>query len=95
MLINIGQLLAYTLVQTFGVSIFTLSLSRLHKIKSVYRLRIFFYLLMVNVAGAITFGIEPWLTTTKPVAAGIFLLGIPLGIGVHLYLFFTKLRQKR
>jgi hypothetical protein len=90
MLISIGQLLAYTLVQTFGVSIFTLSLYRLQKIAGVYRLRAFFYLLLVNTAGALTFGLTPWLQTSKPVAAGLFILGIPFMLLSHLWLFCRR-----
>lgn len=91
MLISIGQLLAYTLIQTFGVSIFTLSLYRLQKIPSVYRWRSFFYLLLVNAAGTMTFGLAPWLQTSQPVAAGLFILGIPFMLLSHLWL----LRKRR
>lgn len=90
MLITIGQLMAYTLIQTFGISIFTLSLYRLKKISSVYRLRAFFYLLLVNVAGTLTFGPEAWLKTSQPVAAGLFVLGIPFMLGSHLWLFLKS-----
>lgn len=90
MLINIGQLLAYTFVQAFGISVFTLSLYRLHKIRSVYRLRSFFYLLLVNTAGALTYGLAAWLKTSQPVAAGIFILGIPFMLGSHLWLLLKK-----
>ena len=90
MLISIGQLLAYTLVQTFGVSIFTLSLYRLKKTSGVYRLRSFFYLLLVNAAGAMTFGLEAWLQTSRPVAAGLFILGIPFMLISHLWLFLKS-----
>ena len=90
MLITIGQLMAYTLIQTFGVSIFTLSLYRLKKIPSVYRLRAFFYLLLVNAAGALTFGPEAWLKTSQPVAAGLFILGIPFMLGSHLWLLLKS-----
>ena len=95
MLISLGQILAYTLVQTIGISIFTLSLYRLKKIRQVYRLKAFFYLAMVNFAGALTFGTAPfgtapWLATSKPVAAGIFILGIPFMLGSHLWLFLKS-----
>lgn len=90
MFMNIGQLLAYTLIQTFGVSIFTLSLYRLGKIRQVYRLKAFFYLALVNFAGALTFGLEPWLKTSQPIAAGFFVLGIPFMLGSHLWLFFKS-----
>ena len=90
MLISLGQILAYTLVQTIGISIFTLSLYRLKKIRQVYRLKAFFYLAMVNFAGALTFGIDAWLATSKPVAAGIFILGIPFMLGSHLWLFLKS-----
>ncbi|MBO5650901.1 MAG: hypothetical protein J6O13_04285 [Selenomonas sp.] len=90
MLITIGQLLAYTLVQTFGISIFTLSLYRLKKIRQVYRLKTFFYLAMVNFAGALTFGPEPWMNTSRPTAAGLFVLGIPFMLVSHLWLFLKK-----
>lgn len=93
MLFNIAQLLAYTLAQAFGISIFTLSLERLGKIAAVYRLRAFFYLLLVNVAGSLTFGIDSWLRTSLPMAAGIFLLGIPFGLATHLYLAYRKIKH--
>jgi hypothetical protein len=90
MLISLGQILAYTLVQTIGISIFTLSLYRLKKIRQVYRLKAFFYLAMVNFAGALTFGTDAWLATSKPVAAGIFILGIPFMLGSHLLLLLRN-----
>lgn len=94
MLFNFAQLLAYTLMQAFGISIFTLSLQRLGKISSVYRVRAFIYLLMVNVAGALTFGIASWLSTSRPVAAGLFLLGIPFGLATHLYLAYRQIKRQ-
>lgn len=95
MLLTIGQLMAYTLVQTFGISIFTLSLNRLGKLTSVYRWQAFGFLLLVNFAGSLTFGLDNWLRTSKPIAAGLFLFGIPFMLGSHVWLFYKRLTNKR
>ena len=92
MLLTIGQLIAYTLVQTFGISIFTLSLNRLGKLASVYRWEAFG---LVNFAGALTFGADSWLRTSKPIAAGLFLLGIPFMLGSHAWLVYKRLKNKQ
>lgn len=95
MILTIGQLIAYTLVQTFGISIFTLSLNRLGKLASVYRWEAFGFLLLVNFAGALTFGADSWLRTSKPIAAGLFLLGIPFMLGSHAWLVYKRLKNKQ
>lgn len=84
------QLIAYAIVQTFGVSIFTLSLQRLGKLSRVYRLKVFSFLFFVNLAGGMTFSAESWFHTTIPVVGGLFIIGVPFMIITHLYLLFKK-----
>ena len=45
---------------------------------------------LINAAGALTFGLAPWLQTSKPVAAGLFILGIPFMLLSHLWLFCRR-----
>lgn len=87
---EIVQLAAYAVVQTFGISIFTLSLQRLGKLKRVYRLKAFWYLLLINLAGGLTFHAESWFHTTIPVVGALFIIGVPFMILTHLYLLFKK-----
>lgn len=87
---EIVQLIAYAVVQTFGVSIFTLSLHRLGKMKRVYYLKTFWYLLLINLAGGLTFHAQSWFDTTKPVVSALFIIGVPFMIITHLYMLFRK-----
>lgn len=84
------QLIAYAVVQTFGVSIFTLTLHRLGKLSRVYYLKTFSFLLFVNIAGGLTFHADSWFHTTIPVVGGLFIIGVPFMIITHLYMLFKK-----
>ena len=95
MFFSIAQIVSYTIAQTIGVSIFTISLKRLGKLPRVYRLRVFGYLLLVNVAGALTFGADAWLRVSKPTVAAIFIFGVPFMLGSHLYLLWRYKRSKK
>ena len=56
MILTIAHTFAYALIQTFGFSIFTLALQRLGRLKRLYRLKAFFFLLLMNAAGTMTYG---------------------------------------
>ena len=92
-LLTIAHILAYTLIQTFGFTFFTLALQRLGKIRRLYRWKAFFYLLLVNLAGTVTFGEHAWQRTSTPVAALLFLIGMAFFIGIHLYLAYRHIRK--
>lgn len=92
-LLTIVHILVYTLIQTFGVTLFTLALQRLGKVKELYRGKAFLYLLLVNIAGTMTFGGISWQKTSTPVAALLFLLGMAFFIGSHLYLAYRQFRK--
>lgn len=94
MLLTIAHTLSYTLVQTFGFMLFSLGLQRLGKLRRLYLTKAFFYLLLVNAAGTLTFGEEAWQRTSTPVAALLFLLGMAFFIGCHLCLAYRHIRKK-
>ena len=48
MILTIAHTFAYALIQTFGFSIFTLALQHLGRLKRLYRLKAFFFLLLMN-----------------------------------------------
>ena len=94
LLLTIAHILSYTLVQTFGFTLFPLGLQRLGKLRRLYLAKAFFYLLLVNAAGTLTFGEETWQRTSTPVAAMLFLLGMAFFIGCHLCLVYRHIRKK-
>ena len=74
MILTIAHTFAYALIQTFGFSIFTLALQRLGRLKRLYRLKAFFFLLLMNAAGTMTYGEAAWQRVTTPIAAALFLM---------------------
>lgn len=95
MFLILAHTLAYTLVQTFGFTLFSLALQRLGKLRGLHRGRAFFYLLLVNGAGTLTFGEAAWQKTSTPVAALLFLLGMAFFIAAHLYLALRRLAASK
>ncbi len=93
MLLTIAHVFAYAIIQTFGFSIFTIALQRLGRLRRLYRLKAFFFLLLMNVAGTMTYGEAAWQRVTTPVAAGIFLIGMVFFFGSHLYLGWRHIRR--
>ena len=93
-MLSLIHILAYTLIQTFGISIFSLSLKRIGVLQNVYRIKIFIFLLMVNLAGTMTFGEETWQNTSRPVAAGIFLIGMLFFSFCHVALWLKWAKRK-
>lgn len=83
MLISVFHLLFYALIQTFGISIFTISLKRIGILTRVYRIRSFLFLVAVNVSGTLTFGEAQWLSASRPIAGGLFLVGMAVFFICH------------
>ena len=94
MLLTIAHTFAYALIQTFGFSIFTLALQRLGRLKRLYRLKAFFFLLLMNAAGTMTYGETSWQQVTTPIAAALFLIGMAFFFASHLYLGWKRLQRK-
>lgn len=94
MLLTIAHTFAYALIQMFGFSIFTLALQRLGRLKHLYRLKAFFFLLLMNAAGTITYGETAWQQVTTPMAAALFLIGMAFFFASHLYLGWKRLQRK-
>ena len=95
MLLTIVHTFAYALVQTFGFTLFTLALQRLGKLTRLHRRKAFLYLLLVNIAGTLTFGEDAWQRTSTPVAALLFLLGMAFFIVCHVYLVYRHMRKRK
>ena len=76
MILTIAHTFAYALIQTFGFSIFTLALQRLGRLKRLYRLKAFFFLLLMNAAGTMTYGEAAWQRVTTPIAAALLASGV-------------------
>ena len=95
MLLSLAHLLAYTLVQTFGISIFTLSLKRIGKLSRSYRVKAFLFLLMVNLSGTLTFGEFNWQNASRPIAAGLFLIGMAFFFLCHAFLAWRYLKKRK
>ena len=101
MILTIAHTFAYALIQTFGFSIFTLALQRLGRLKRLYRLKAFFFLLLMNAAGTMTYGEAAWQRVTTPIAAALFLvlavflflIGMAFFFASHLYLGWKRLRK--
>lgn len=94
MLLTIAHTFAYALIQTFSFSIFTLALQRLGRLKRLYRLKAFFFLLLMNAAGTITYDETAWQQVTTPMAAALFLIGMAFFFASHLYLGWKRLQRK-
>lgn len=92
-LLTIAHVFAYAIIQTFGCTLFTLALQRLGRLHRLYRLKAFSFLILVNVAGTMTFGEAAWGRTSTPVAAGLFLLGMVFFLAAHLYLGWKNFRR--
>ena len=80
MILTIAHTFAYALIQTFGFSIFTLALQRLGRLKRLYRLKAFFFLLLMHAAGTMTY-------------SALFLIGMAFFFASHLYLGWKRLRK--
>ncbi|MCI6158440.1 MAG: hypothetical protein SOV43_05705 [Selenomonadaceae bacterium] len=92
---TVSQLLAYVAGQTFGYSMFAVSLKRLGKIQSMHIAKAFFYLVLINFAGAATFSPDAWQHTSRPVMAGLIVIGLAFFFLAHLYLLYRTLCHKK
>ena len=79
-----------------GCRRFTLggALQRLGRLKRLYRLKAFFFLLLMNAAGTMTYGETAWQQVTTPMAAALFLIGMAFFFASHLYLGWKRLQRK-
>jgi len=93
MLLTFAHTFFYAFGQTFGVMIFKLALKRLGKLENLNPVKTFFFLLLFNIAGTMTFGETSWQARTTPLLGGIFALGVLFFLSAHLYLAYRKVKD--